>query len=1232
MLTVVTLIERIIKSTITSAKSAVKDPMERIRKCSEIVERHVNDVDKQLTGRKLNSIEENVIKLASRVSEEDLKKRLSAWINGFVSHAKVVYETNLADHHAGTCEWVFDLEEFKEWKSWSEDCGKLLWFHGPAGFGKTYLSAWITQRLSKEEGQHVAYFFVVAENEVTRDPYSILRSWLMQLLEQDKTRRVQAIMEAMRQQDPDSERSLSYAGLWKLFVAIGGHFPNCIFVLDGFDECINDGDGLAVTKYLNAHKDSRHRKYFLQNLLENLAQTNFRVLVTSRNTTDMCEYLGKDSVMQKLGGLQLSRYEISEKDTSRDIRSFSESVVERKLPKKSKELKQELTEAASERSQGMFLWVKLLENEITPGRNKRELKAAVKRMPSGLSDAYSLELKKIASLREEVKSKAISILRWVLFAVRPLSLKELAEALEVSGDDLDEYPFDDLPDQWPKKEESDGLFVDEAYVNENILDICGSLVQIRTNVGDPQLASSTVHITHFSVKEYLLGIGVSASSQENEWITKIGIADSKTEEMRLSNICLRYLTLEVFDEMPEDLSDYPFLYYAAWAWYFHSFYEKQNPPPQNIMVQTQNAFNPSALHWKTWTPLMEEELLSPSITGNKAPLEQPKAAVPESDSDSDSGIDEDSQDGASVRRSGTTNVQNPIYYASLLGLTDVVKWLEDQGLDCRCRGGRFGFPLQAAVVRNQIELVKYFLNRGVDVSQRGGIYGTALIAAAAVSTPEMVEILAEAGADLNERDSNGKTPLLHATDRGHVGIVKVLISRGADVSLEIGGWTALHFAAYNGMDEIVELLAKDHKHVDFLGSRMDTPGPLLFAAVRGHLTTIEILQKCGAKIVGSNSEGESAVQLALRYRSFTAADTLLKLGASMPMIYEHDQRSLLDFRVGLKGSRGCTADSVMVEFLIRRGWFLGRNDSGLSDDETALLIYHTIKDGGDMNKVLDESNLSRQQLGAALQVAALFGHLPGVKLLLERGAPVNTKDVNGRCALHHATLHENYEVAYLLIRNGANLSLEDDIGSTPIDLAILHGQDALPFISKYMQDLNLKISRRPSLLEAMSAQSKSPVSPLAIRKALAGRWTGHYDYMAWETGRRDTSSIRIPDMEEASESTAFHQDDGQDEVSKFIIRGFVDQIGVVWFVKLYDYHNGWLYKGKLDTEKRILRGTWGSNRSLWYGTFELALQEDSDDMFGEPDEQSVEEGFETENLIDLESIEESVLVEARSDE
>ena len=76
-----------------------------------------------------------------------------------------------------------------------------------------------------------------------------------------------------------------------------------------------------------------------------------------------------------------------------------------------------------------------------------------------------------------------------------------------------------------------------------------------------------------------------------------------------------------------------------------------------------------------------------------------------------------------------SNFPPPLYYASLLGLVDVVLKLlsrEDQHQD---GGGFFGTPLQAAAYGGHWPVIKELLNKGVDVNAISGFYGTALQAA-----------------------------------------------------------------------------------------------------------------------------------------------------------------------------------------------------------------------------------------------------------------------------------------------------------------------------------------------------------------------------------------------------------------------------------------------------------------------------------------------------------------------
>ncbi|KAK2024947.1 hypothetical protein LX32DRAFT_696758 [Colletotrichum zoysiae] len=192
-------------------------------------------------------------------------------------------------------------------------------------------------------------------------------------------------------------------------------------------------------------------------------------------------------------------------------------------------------------------------------------------MPFGISAACLREPEMIVRLQPDEEEKAVMILRWTLFAVRPLQVKQLAETLIESDNDLDRYPEDDLPDPW-----YEGV-VDEDHVKEMILGRCGSLLQLRSSSAETPLAEFTVHFVHFSVGEYLSNL--SATSATNHWANELCLSDSPVEETRFSTIALaasRSIRL-TFNDIPGTTEMYPFLSYAAWAWYFHGYHEKPTP-------------------------------------------------------------------------------------------------------------------------------------------------------------------------------------------------------------------------------------------------------------------------------------------------------------------------------------------------------------------------------------------------------------------------------------------------------------------------------------------------------------------------------------------------------------------------------------------------------------------------------------------------------------------------------
>jgi ankyrin repeat protein len=429
----------------------------------------------------------------------------------------------------------------------------------------------------------------------------------------------------------------------------------------------------------------------------------------------------------------------------------------------------------------------------------------------------------------------------------------------------------------------------------------------------------------------------------------------------------------------------------------------------------------------------------------------------------------------------------------------------------------------------------------------------------------VVKKLLERKVDLTHTSEMDWTPLQHASAFGDVVIVKALIGAGADVS----------------------------------ASSPPTPCPLHIAAANNNADVVRILHENGADLDQKGAGGFNAMMMAVENGCHEVVETLLDLNTSMHGIFEHTQETLYDLAVE-------NEDAEMIELLLLRGIFQMQRQS---DSDAGKQQRHeaATKAGEDRMAVtayLGHSEEIEDRLGpvhgdfqpsdlcGGLFAAAARGHREIVQLLLNKGAPANAKDVNGRTALHYAAFYGHEEVADLLIEKGCSTSVEDDIGSTPIDQAVHRGQRAFGFIRKYMDDLTLNISRRPSLLELVNRQTgESLLSPLEVRKAISGAWTGDYEYLTWQEGEQDPFSIKIPEMQppadpKKSPSSAFFSS-GEDLVGPFQFHGFVDQLGTVWFVKLYEKF-GWLYRGVLDSETQMMKGTWGSNRKLWFGTFKLS--------------------------------------------
>lgn len=248
--------------------------------------------------------------------------------------------------------------------------------------------------------------------------------------------------------------------------------PGCTFILDGLDECSLSVDEQPFNQN-NAVVD------FLSAIKKAFAGTSTRLLIVSRDEPEIRRGLSQEL---KCPDLYVYQCRIQTEDVQPDIEAFSLSVVRKKLPSRTVLEQEELAQGLAKQCNGQFLWVKMQEDHLRSGKSQKKLENVIKSTPPGLEHTYDRNWKRISSLPDYDRDRTVSLLRWTAFSLRPLSVYEIAGALAVNIE-FDEVQLDEVPD-----------LIDEEYLNTEILELCGSLVEIRASQPDCEPGLRTVHL------------------------------------------------------------------------------------------------------------------------------------------------------------------------------------------------------------------------------------------------------------------------------------------------------------------------------------------------------------------------------------------------------------------------------------------------------------------------------------------------------------------------------------------------------------------------------------------------------------------------------------------------------------------------------------------------------------------------------------------------------------------
>lgn len=165
-----------------------------------------------------------------------------------------------------------------------------------------------------------------------------------------------------------------------------------------------------------------------------------------------------------------------------------------------------------------------------------------------------------------------------------------------------------------------------------------------------------------------------------------------------------------------------------------------------------------------------------------------------------------------------------------------------------------------AVKFDNVKQVQSLLQRGFDPNtveeERGE---TGLMIALREDSSKVFELLLHTkDVNLDARARNGDSALMIAAYKGKYDAVKALLDKGAEPNQT--GWTALHYAATVGNNQIVQLLLDRSAYIDAESPNQTTP--IMMAARGGHILTVKLLLDEGADVTLKNGAGMTALDFA----------------------------------------------------------------------------------------------------------------------------------------------------------------------------------------------------------------------------------------------------------------------------------------------------------------------------------------------------------------------------------
>lgn len=317
-------------------------------------------------------------------------------------------------------------------------------------------------------------------------------------------------------------------------------FDTVTILIDALDECSDLSDCGLISLLLSLIGKTRLR---LRTMLSSRAEPDLRNLLNTYQSVS-----------------------ITAMKTHSDIETYISTTLKSSTlaPLQQGRLIKHITQKLMAKSNGQFLWVRLVLHELCKASFVHEIDEILDDLPTGIAQAYLRVFERLGREPRRRQQVATALFRWLTCTERPLSLVELEFALSLQAGD------DQLG--------STKRMIDLPSLLE---DVCGSLVEVVT------AEVTVVRFVHVTIKEFLL-------SPKESWGTKDGTllqfhVNPAVSHAYLASICVCRLSLPEVQELfnrkggQETGDEDTLLAYASKFWALHL--SKSGRPKSDLLRQ-----------------------------------------------------------------------------------------------------------------------------------------------------------------------------------------------------------------------------------------------------------------------------------------------------------------------------------------------------------------------------------------------------------------------------------------------------------------------------------------------------------------------------------------------------------------------------------------------------------------------------------------------------------------------